>query len=207
MKKLIFALFFLVPSLAFAGGADIEYQYDSRGWTVLNFEGHSDLPFGFKTWGFIDIESNRNNKTSEIDLDNYFFEIDLKRPIWKGIGPIAEWNDGGFQGDNTGRFGVSYDVESNILNNLNSYVGVKLFPLSTDSGGKQISFYGGSGYKRFSLDSFIDINFLNGKSKIVSETTFRYKLYKGISAISEIRYNEFIVNNEFGVSVGAEYRF
>lgn len=194
-----------------------EYQFDSRGFSTINFTGASRLPAGFSTWGFVDFETLDAPKASRQDVGKFFLEWDLKREIWQGFGGIAEYNEGQGKGDNVGRFGLYYQPKWNFLKKFDLAFSTKWFPVATDNSRRQGSFswnwtprYLLDG--RFSTGGFFDFNFDEHdgdyRGQIVSDTQFRYRLIGNLNALLEFRYNEFLTKDkEMGWGLGLQYLF
>ncbi len=197
--------------------ATTELELDTRGFTFLNFTGASRLPAGFNLWGFIDLESTDAEGNRKTDLNKFFTEIDLKREVWKGLGGIAEYNDGSGRRDNVGRFGAYYAPTWAWLKKIDLVMQTKWFPIGTEESRRQ----GSLGWNwtpryildgRFSMGGFYDLNFneVDGeyRKQTVSDTSFRFRLLGNLNAIVKYRYNQFLSKDqESGWSIGALYRF
>ena len=195
----------------------IEYQFDTRGFNTLNLTGSSPLPYGFNIWGFIDLQGNDGGPGSRYDTANYFYEIDIKREIWDRVGVIGEINDATGPNNNLTRLGVFYTPDWDVLQDLNTWLFLKAFPVESDGAGYQFSFAWNTRFPdyfddRWSIGGFVDFNFDSGPSEddlnIVSDIQVRYRLIENLSLLSEFRINKFLGNNkDFGVGFGVQYQF
>ena len=198
-----------------------EYDFDSRGYNVLHFMGHSPLPFGFSVWGFIDIEGAEALGANREDLATYFLEIDVKKQVFDRAGLIGEVNDLQGDGNAIGRFGFYWLPElpgnENRTGRLagEQKIGFKIFPLETDSRGWQASMNWSKKFEkifggRISAGGFVDLNMDAGPTQddlvVVSEHQIRYRLFEGLHLITEFRLNEFL-SDDFGVAPGLQYRY
>lgn len=95
-----------------------EYQFDTRKFNTLNFTGASSLPAGFSVSGFTDIESTKNWDDRKYDLATHFLEIDLKTPMWMGVGLVGELNSASGPDNDIGRLGLYYLPKWQILRYL-----------------------------------------------------------------------------------------
>ena len=198
----------------------VEYAFDSRGFNVFHYMGHTPLPFGFNVWGFIDIEGDDLPGANREDLSRYFLEIDLKRKLWDTGGVIAEVNDLHGDGNAIGRFGVFWKPDTEWLSPEDGFLSgklhfaIKFFPVETDGQGGQFSFNYNKNFDgvlggRFSAGGFFDFNYdigATGFDSIVSEHQLRVRVAEGLHFVTEFRVNEFL-RNDFGISHGLQYRF
>ncbi len=196
----------------------MEYQFDSRDVNNLNVDGTAPLPYGFNLWGFVDFYSpfDRGDR-SRFEEANFFYELDLKRKVWNDVGFILEVNEQQGVANTVGRAGVSYDPTWLILNEHDLFLTFKAFPVESDGHGYQLSvawdkrfpdWLGG----RFSTGGFFDANFDGGPGhdeiNLVSEVQIRYRLIGELHALTEVKYNEFLGDDDdWGVGVGFQYRF
>jgi hypothetical protein len=64
--------------------------------------------------------------------------------------------------------------------------------------------------ERVYMSGFADHNFLIGKTpahnKLVAENQFGVRLWKGLYAVTELRWNGFLPKKNFGVGMGLEYK-
>ncbi len=196
----------------------IEYQFDTRGFNTLNFTGSAPLPAGFNIWGFVDFESpDGGPDDSRYDTSEFFFEIDIKRKIWRDLGVIVEINETQGVDNALSRTGLFWTPQGQFLKDHNLFFFVKIFPLESDGRGYQISFAWNKKFPefldgRFSIGGFFDANFDNGPGKdkveIVSDTQFRYHLIDGLHLLAEFRYNEFLgAKKDVGFGFGVQYHF
>ncbi len=196
----------------------MEYQFDTRGFNTFNLTGGTPLPAGFSLFGFVDFESPDGGvDDSRYDLSEFFFEIDLKRKVWEDLGVVVEANE--MQGaDNAlSRLGLFYAPSCQILEDLDLFFFVKIFPFESDGQGYQISFTWDKRFPsfldgRFSIGGFLDANFENGPGRdkvlIVSDTQIRYRLLEGLHLLAEIRVNEFLgAKKDVGLGLGLQYHF
>ena len=198
-----------------------EYDFDTRGYNVLHFMGHSPLPYGFSIWGFIDIEGADFVGANREDFATYFLEIDIKKSLWERGGLIGELNDLPGDANAIGRFGFYWKPEiSNLVPRQgwlagDARMGFKIFPLETDSRGWQASMNWNKKFDsildgRFSAGGFLDLNFNAGPSEndliIITEHQVRYRLVDGLHLITEFRLNEFLAS-DFGIAPGIQYRY
>jgi hypothetical protein len=196
----------------------MEYQFDSRNVNNLNIDGTAPLPYGFNLWGFVDFYSAFDGGgRSRFEESDFFYEIDLKRKVWKDVGVILEVNDQQGVANTVGRAGVSYDPTWLILNEHDLFLTFKAFPVESNGHGYQLSvawdkrfpdWLGG----RFSTGGWFDANFDGGPGhdqiNLLSEVQFRYRLVGGLHALTELKYNELLADDdEWGVGVGVQYRF
>lgn len=199
------------------GWFQTQYQFDTRAYNTFNVEGATQLPLGFSIWGFIDVDSPDRERASRIDLEEFFTELDLKREVWKGLGPIAEYNDADGPGNNLGRFGLYYEPKFKLLEKADLWLFTKWFPVSTTNGARQGSFAWNWAprhllWSRFSTGGFFDLNFSESGGKyrpqLVTEIIFRYRLLGDVYATLEYKYNEFLSKDqETGWAFGLQYFF
>lgn len=197
-----------------------EYDFDNRGYNVMHFMGHSPLPFGMSVWGFIDLEGLDQLGANREDIATYFLEIDVKKPLFKSGGLIAEVNDLQGDGNTIGRFGVflnpsffKWESQQGIFAGKGR-VGFKIFPFETDGRGCQVSMNWNRSFSnildgRLSAGGFIDLNTKIGPNNdlvAVTEHQIRYRLFEGLHVITEFRVNEFL-QDDFGIAPGLQYRF
>lgn len=197
-----------------------EYDFDNRGYNVMHFMGHSPLPFGMSVWGFIDLEGLDQLSANREDIATYFLEIDVKKPLFKSGGLIAEVNDLQGDGNTIGRFGFfldpsffKWEAKEGIFAGKGR-VGFKVFPLETDGRGWQASMNWNRSFNnildgRLSAGGFIDLNTSIGPNNdlvVVTEHQIRYRLFEGLHVITEFRVNEFL-QDDFGIAPGLQYRF
>ena len=200
--------------------AQIEYDFDSRGFNVLNFMGSTPLPYGFTLFGFIDIEGDDLVTAQREDLSRFFLEIDLKKSLWERGGVLVEYNDLQGAGNEIGRLGLYHQTDWKFLSPTcgllagKSKLGFKFFPLETDRQGGQFSFYWNKNFDhllggRLSAGGFFDLNYdvgPTGRTVIVTEHQIRYRVVEGLHVITEFRWNQFLPD-DFGIAPGVQYRF
>ena len=188
--------FFYVPDTK--AWALAEYWFDTRGFNTFTVEGASRLPAGFDVWGFTDFKNADAPGSSKSDLDQFFMEIDVKRELWHGLGPIVEYNDGQGRGDSVGRFGTFYQPHWEFLKKTDLWLMTKWFPLGTNAGARQGSVaWNWAPHQildgRFSTGGFFDLNFDEKEGHYrpqkVSEVQLRYRLVGNLQGVLEYRYN------------------
>ena len=194
-----------------------EYWLDTRGFNTFTVEGASRLPAGFDVWGFTDFTNGDAPGSSRADLDHFFMEVDVKRELWHGLGPIVEYNDGQGRGDSVGRFGTFYQPHWEFLKKTDLWLMTKWFPLGTNAGARQGSVaWNWAPHQildgRFSTGGFFDLNFDekegHHRPQTVSEVQLRYRLVGNLQGVLEYRYNQFLAKDqETGWGLGLQYRF
>ena len=187
-----------------------EYQFDNRDFNTLHFMAAAPLPADFSIWGFVDFESQKNNKERDSDLTTYFHEIDIRSPRWNGVGILLEHNSSSGLSNDVGRMGVYCVPKFKLLDKINLSLFFKYFPVEFDGEGSQASFSWNLKIPqilqgRISLGGFSDWNFESGVKKdtnIVSEMQIRARLIDNLSALVEFRRNEFLGENIDGTGSG-----
>jgi hypothetical protein len=205
----------LIAKERYSGWATMEYQFDTRGFNVLNFTGFSLLPYGFSVWGFTDIEGTKNSNEREDDFATHFTEIDLKSPTWNDIGVVAELNSTTGDNNDVGRFGLAYVTKLDLFEEIDLLLIFKGFPVETDGDGGQIVFAWNAKFHklfddRLSIGGFTDTNFRSGNdlsTHIVSETQFRFRLINGFHLLLEAKFNDFLPSEKTGLGIGIQYHF
>jgi len=195
--------------------ATLEYQFDTRGFNLINLTGGAPLPGGVNLFGFVDIYAPNDADSSRADTAQFFYEITARKKLVGDWGAFAEVNDAVGEGNSLIRAGAFYNPGTEFMKRNNLMFLVKFGFLETDGEGWQIgsawnkkfsNFWGG----RFSMGGFLDINFDSGADKethIVSDTQLRLRLADKLSLLAEFRYNEFLSDEEFGTGIGLQYRF
>jgi hypothetical protein len=200
---------------------DLTYYFDNRDYNTLNIQTSlPDLPWGFKIWGFIDIQSEQKNADQRFDLTRYFMEYRLKRSIfsnstsaWKGLGFEIEYNDANGTDNAVVRPGLTYKHEVPFIHGNKSWFEWRYHPYETDGSGSQVSLiYRLHLAERIFISGFVDLNLENDTdNRWVLEPQINFKINETFDLVLETRYNENEdVNNAldgFGIAGGLKIKF
>jgi hypothetical protein len=218
----------LLSGLAVAAGDEkkstqvaLTYYFDSRDYNTLNLTtGFSDLPLGFKVWGFVDISSDQNNTGRRFDFTRYFAEYRLKRSLFsnsnnalKGLGFEIEYNDFNDSGNTVVRPGFTYKHEVPFIEESRSWLEWRYHPYETDGSGSQVSvIYVFNLTEKIFISGFADLNLENNADdRWVVEPQINYKLNDTFDLVVETRYNEIEDANTaldgFGIAAGLKIKF
>jgi hypothetical protein len=208
IKNIIFSL---LASVILSGCASskhfvsVEGYRDTRGMNTATLSGGaSNLPLGASLFGFIDVETEKQNKDN---LKRPYGEIRLSKKAENGLGISAEYNRNFALPKGTTRLGFVCEPKlSKLCKDL--FLGVKYFPTSSGNHGSQLGIYGKKTFNKgdFYIGGYWDYNFK--PDKIVSDIQFGKRIKDNIYFIVEGRYNDFKnKKNKKGIGMGLEWKF
>lgn len=194
-----------------------EYQFDTRGFNTVHLMGSARLPAGFNLWGFVDFEAGKNAGGSRGDSASFFYEIDLRRKVWRDFGIVAEVNDAAGSRNALVRAGLFYMPSCAFLSENATFLLVKGFAYESDDKGGQVSLALNKGFPgfldgRLSAGGFVDVNIDSGRDEndanVVTEWQVRFRVLGGLHALAELRFNEFLsAGRDLGAGLGFRYAF
>lgn len=178
--------------------------YDTRGKPTATLTvGASDLPLGTKFFSFLDVTIEEGNP-DKITPPYGEFRLSKKSDI--GLGVAAEYNRDFSKSDGITRVGLIY--EPNLKDVLdNTFLGLKFYPTSTHDHGMQLGLYGNTSFRDgdITLDGYLDYNFK--PKKTVFDLQLGKRIKDNLYGVVEVRYNEFMKEDSFGLGIGLEWKF
>ncbi|MFT5208173.1 MAG: hypothetical protein ACI9CF_001942 [Candidatus Omnitrophota bacterium] len=201
--------------------AALTYYMDTREYNTLNLlTSTTALPYGFKIWGFIDVQSDQGKVHDRFGLTRYFMEYRLQRalePEWvggiEGLSLEAEYNDSNGSRNELARFGITYQHGFPFIPKYNGWVRWRALPYETDGDGWQASWiYYLPITDRIWVNGFADINFdEDSRNQWVVEPQINFKLNDRFTLVAEYRFNGFERDNSLlegsGWAFGTEMKF
>ena len=182
----------------------VEGYRDIRGMNTATLSGGaSNLPLETNLFGFIDIETEKQNQDN---LKRPYGEIRLSKKTENGFGVAVEYNRNFALPKGVTRLGFVCEPKLNKLCN-DLFVGIKYFPASTYNHGSQLGLYGKKTFNKgdFYIGGYWDYNFK--PNKIVSDIQFGKRIKDNLYFIVEGRYNGFKdKKNRNGVGIGLEWK-
>ena len=143
------------------------------------------LPWGFNIFGFSDFHGTENVPTERFELNQFYHEYRLRRPLddWslipiKGFDFEFEINDSNLPRDGVVRVGIGYQHSVPFLYNENSWLQWRILPWRSDGKGWQLSMTHFLVLaERIKLIGFVDYNIMNDRpNEFVWESELSFTL-------------------------------
>ncbi len=177
----------------------LSYYFDSRDFNTMNVLVNSTaLPWGFNIFGFSDFHGTENVPTERFELNRFYHEYRLRRPLddlpfmpIKGFDLEFEINDSNLTKDGVARLGVGYQHLVPFLEK--SWLQWRILPWRSDGKGWQLSMTHFLVLaERIKLIGFADYNVMNNRpNEWVWESELSFTLTDTFDLIVEGRYNGF----------------
>lgn len=181
----------------------LSYYLDERDFNTLEIGISSTRTlFGFSLWGFTDLHGDQGG-SRDADFDQSFSEYRLSHAgigEWlnlPGLGAQIEFNIFTPGSNDVTRFGLTYRHDLPLpwseTAGRDGWLQWRVFPYETDGDGGQLSLiYNIPLFSRISISGFADYNIREGApNRWIVEPQLNVKLSPRISALLELRYNEF----------------
>lgn len=208
------------------GFLDFNTYHDTRNFQVMTLNASIDLPGPFSYFSLTNWQGDPTGADEAFNYSNYLTEQNLFYKIGASPYDLAvQYLSLTGEDNDLLRFGVQAHVDklpwlSKILNKINARYTLTYFPWQIDHLDDYafqlqhvlyINVLPSLFNNRLYIGGFADQNFLIGDldahNKLVMETQLGYRLYKGLYAVSEIRYNGFFPKGDrFGLGLGLEYK-
>ncbi len=178
---------------------NLSYYFDSRDFNTMNVLVNSTaLPWGFNVFGFTDFHGTENVPTERFELNRFYHEYRLRRPLddlpfmpIKGFDLEFEINDSNLPKDGVARLGIGYQHSVPFLKK--GWLQWRILPWRSDGKGWQLSMTHFLALtERIKLIGFADYNIMNDRpNEWVWESELSFTLTNTFDLIVEGRYNGF----------------
>ncbi len=178
---------------------NLSYYFDSRDYNTMNILVNSTaLPWGFNIFGFTDIHGTENVPTERFELNRFYHEYRLRRPLddlpfmpIKGFDLEFEINDSNLPKSGVARIALGYQHSVPFLKK--GWLQWRILPWRSDGKGWQLSMTHFLVLaERIKLIGFADYNIMNDRpNEWVWESELSFTLTETFDLILEGRYNGF----------------
>lgn len=206
------------------GFIDLNGYYDSRGATGLTINVLANLPASIQYFSLTNV-SNATNAMSLKDLDSFYSEQNLRWAPFEAL-PVALTGQlvirSGEQNDMF-RIGVRWNLsQTSVFSSLGLNYSVTFhghqFDFIKEKGWRgqlehayRLKPFTGHFGSRFYLAGFVDHSlWLKGPAgtnanQVVTEHQLGGRLFDGLHAVVELRYNQYLADKQLGVGFGFQY--
>ena len=199
----------------------IAYYIDTREYNTLALQTRiQNLPLNLEFYGYTDLHALPDSGTKREDMRYSQSEYTLRHDGISrlanvpGLAIEAEWSDGTPADDDLGRFGVSYSVWIQPVdqNARPGVISLRAFPLETDGDGMQFGIqFSIPMSKSLLLHGFADYDVhSDADNQWVIEPEIRYALNAQVGALMEFRYNTYFESqgiDRTGIAIGLQVQY